>query len=77
MWAAGQSARCHVGVGSVMWRRQGRTLPFRARRRLDCGPAHDRPDGQAVVGHYFMQRQPDGSWKINGVPLVPAPDLTI
>ena len=24
------------------------------------------PDGTVVVAHYFMQRQPDGSWLING-----------
>lgn len=27
------------------------------------------PDGTVVIAHYFMQRQPDGSWKINGVQL--------
>lgn len=24
------------------------------------------PDGQVVVAHYFMERQPDGSWRIAG-----------
>jgi hypothetical protein len=24
------------------------------------------PDGRAYLAHYLMQRQPDGSWKING-----------
>lgn len=32
------------------------------------------PDGLAVVALYFMQQQPDASWKINGVQLVKAPD---
>lgn len=32
------------------------------------------PDGQVVVALYFMQQQPDASWKINGVQLVEAPD---
>lgn len=25
------------------------------------------PNGKAAVARYYMQRQPDGSWKINGV----------
>lgn len=25
------------------------------------------PSGKAAVARYYMQRQPDGSWKINGV----------
>lgn len=32
------------------------------------------PDGRAVIAEYEMQRQPDGSWKINGVRLGQAPD---
>ena len=28
------------------------------------------PDGVPVVALYFMQRQPDGSWRINGVSLL-------
>ncbi|MCB9948942.1 MAG: DUF4864 domain-containing protein [Rhodospirillaceae bacterium] len=27
------------------------------------------PDGAPVVAHYHMQRQPDGSWRIDGVTL--------
>jgi hypothetical protein len=34
------------------------------------------PDGVAVVAHYFMQRQPDGSWRIDGCILKGADDLT-
>jgi DNA-binding transcriptional LysR family regulator len=32
------------------------------------------PDGRPVVAVYEMQRQPDGSWRINGVTLVRAGD---
>ena len=32
------------------------------------------PDGQVVIALYFMEQQPDASWKINGVQLVEAPD---
>jgi len=32
------------------------------------------PDGQVVIALYFMEQQPDASWKINGVQLVQAPD---
>jgi hypothetical protein len=33
------------------------------------------PDGEVVVAHYFMQRQPDGSWRIDGCILKGADDL--
>jgi hypothetical protein len=32
------------------------------------------PDGRAYLAHYQMQRQPDGSWKINGCILEPLSD---
>ena len=32
------------------------------------------PDGTAVLAHYEMQRQPDGSWRINGCYIARAPD---
>ncbi len=32
------------------------------------------PNGQVVIALYFMEQQPDASWKINGVQLVKAPD---
>lgn len=35
------------------------------------------PDGVAVVAHYFMQRQPDGSWRINGVELTRADERAV
>ena len=34
------------------------------------------PDGVPVVARYLMQRQPDGSWLINGCVLEKAPDTT-
>jgi hypothetical protein len=34
------------------------------------------PDGKAVIALYDMERQPDGSWRIKGVTLVTAPDVT-
>ncbi len=34
------------------------------------------PDGTAVIAAYIMQRQEDGSWKINGVHLRKADDTT-
>jgi len=34
------------------------------------------PDGRPVIAVYTMQRQADGSWKINGVYLISAPDAT-
>ena len=32
------------------------------------------PDGRSYLAHYEMQRQPDGSWKINGCTLEPLSD---
>jgi hypothetical protein len=32
------------------------------------------PDGIAVIADYEMQRQPDGSWRINGCSIERAPD---
>ena len=34
------------------------------------------PDGRVVTALYIMERQPDGSWKIDGVYLLEGPDLT-
>jgi hypothetical protein len=34
------------------------------------------PDGEVVVAHYLMQRQPDGSWRIDGCILKGADDRT-
>ena len=34
------------------------------------------PDGVPVIAHYYMERQPDGSWRISGVTLHAADDRT-
>ena len=34
------------------------------------------PDGVPVIAYYFMERQPDGSWRISGVTLRPSNDRT-
>ncbi len=34
------------------------------------------PDGVPVIAHYYMERQPDGSWRISGVTLHPTDDRT-
>ena len=33
------------------------------------------PDGRGVIGIYRMEQQEDGSWRINGVQMVPASDI--
>lgn len=33
-------------------------------------------DGRAVIAIYTMEQQPDGSWRIAAVQLIPAPDMT-
>lgn len=35
------------------------------------------PDGEPVLALYEMQRQPDGSWRINGCILTRSPDLSV
>lgn len=35
------------------------------------------PDGKVVTAYYAMERQADGSWKIDGCVLQEAPDLAI
>lgn len=35
------------------------------------------PKGRAIIARYRMERQPDGSWKINGVSIEQAPDLSV
>ncbi|MGF1611725.1 MAG: DUF4864 domain-containing protein [Kiloniellales bacterium] len=35
------------------------------------------PDGKAVIAVYTMEKQPDGSWRINGVYFLAAPDETV
>ena len=70
-----EMVRCHYGP---VYRPQ--EVVFQDLRQSPRGPVQDvllvGPDGQAVLAYYFMERQPDGSWKVAGVQLVPAPDLT-
>ncbi len=35
------------------------------------------PQGEAILGLYYMVKQPDGQWKINGCTLTDAPDRSI
>lgn len=35
------------------------------------------PDGVGVVAHYYMEQQPDGSWKIAGVTLFESDDRAV
>lgn len=53
-------------------------VQFREIRMLDGGPAQVidfvGPDGQAVTAIYLMERQPDGSWRIDGVYLLKKPE---
>ena len=35
------------------------------------------PDGRPVIANYFMERQPDGSWRIDGCVLEEVPDLPV
>ena len=34
------------------------------------------PDGEPVLGLYLMEKQPDGSWKINGCKLARATEVS-
>jgi hypothetical protein len=53
-------------------------ISFQALHASPRGPVQEvllvGPGGQVVIALYFMQRQPDASWKIDGVQLVEAPD---
>jgi len=35
------------------------------------------PDGEEVVARYTMERQPDGSWRIDGCILTEAPGTSV
>lgn len=57
-----------------------REVEFRDLRLVEGTPAQEilfvGPDNQAVVAVYLMEKQPDGSWKINGVYLVKSTEAT-
>jgi len=57
-------------------------VEFRALEPLDDGRLVQEvfvvgPDGTAALALYLMQRQPDGTWKIDGVRLTELPDSTV
>lgn len=35
------------------------------------------PDGRSVIAVYFMEQQPDGTWRIDGVRMTAAPDEAV
>jgi hypothetical protein len=35
------------------------------------------PEGRGVVAFYFMEKQPDGTWRIDGVYIAPAADKAV
>jgi ketosteroid isomerase-like protein len=57
-----------------------REVAFRELAMLEGAPAQEvylvGPDGQTVIALYVMERQPDGSWRINGVYLLQVPGET-
>ena len=58
-----------------------RDVQFRELETTYNGPVQEvfffGPDGEPVIGLYYMQKQRDGKWKINGCELAPAPDIGI
>ncbi|HWA45231.1 MAG TPA: DUF4864 domain-containing protein [Hypericibacter adhaerens] len=57
-----------------------RTVEFEELSVEEMGPAQNvlvvGPDGIPVLMIYLMQKQPDGSWRINGVYMTRMPDLS-
>lgn len=55
-------------------------VSFQTLRASPRGPVQEvllvGPDGRVVLALYFMERQADESWRIDGVRLVDAPDMT-
>jgi hypothetical protein len=59
-----------------------RAVDFQALRAVSDGRAIQEvffvgPDGAGVLALYVMERQPDGTWKIDGVRLTELPDSTV
>lgn len=56
-------------------------VEFRDLSVEEVGPVQDvfviGPDGQPAIARYVMQRQPDGSWRIDGCFITPAADLAV
>lgn len=57
-----------------------REVSFRQLHAGPRGPVQEvllvGPDGQVVIALYFMEQQPDASWRIDGVRLIEATDQT-
>ena len=68
-------AMVRSGYGAVY---RPREVVFRGLSAVEGIPVQEvlfvGPDGAAVMALYFMERQGDGSWRIDGVRLVPADD---
>ena len=58
-----------------------RGVEFRDITASQFGPTQEvyvvGPDGLSYLAYYTMERQPDGSWRINGCYLVRAPDESV
>jgi len=58
-----------------------KTVEFEELSVEEVGPVQNvlvvGPDGIPVMAIYLMQRQPDGSWRINGVYLTRIPDQSV
>lgn len=58
-----------------------RDMQFRQIEATEEGPVQQvffiAPNSEPLLGLYYMEKEPDGSWKINGCQLAPAPDLSI
>lgn len=58
--------------GAVEFRKLGMVHGRLAQRVFMTGP-----DGRAMIAFYFMEKQEDGSWRIDGVRMMPAPDAAV
>lgn len=57
------------------------SVSFRDLRRIRGRPTQEvvfvGPDGRAVLALYFMERQDDGRWRIDGVQLMELPEQSV
>jgi Domain of unknown function (DUF4864) len=58
-----------------------RGVEFRALTPSEFGPTQEvfviGPDGLSYLAYYTMEKQPDGTWRINGCYLVRAPEQNV
>ncbi len=58
-----------------------KAVEFRELSATQLGPTQQvfviGPDGRSYMAFYTMERQPDGSWRINGCHLVPLEDQSV